>query len=298
MTIPPKIRSVFTGALLASAVCLFYAYFVEPRRLVVNSTDLRIEKLDVAFDGMRIVAISDIHAGSNAVDEAKLRSIVETVNAVDADIVVLLGDYVATTRDRRSVLMPMSAIVSNLAGMKAKHGVYAVLGNHDSWHGDANVAEGLRLSGYRVLENQIVTIERNGSRIRLLGLKDHLQLNSWYTFDQMVRGTVATSGGSGDFIVLEHSPDIFHVLNYHRSLGDEFRLMIAGHTHGGQMWLPIVGSPFVPSSFGQKYNAGHVREDGRDMFVTTGVGTSLLPFRFLMPPEIAVITLRSGKLSH
>lgn len=281
-----------------SALCIAligYSYFIEPRRLVINEQTLAIPALDPTFDGLRIVALSDIHAGSNAVDAQKLRRIVDTVNAQNADLVVMLGDYVSTRRDRRSLLMSVDELTENLVGMRARYGVFAVLGNHDGFYSDADVASGLKQAGYRVLENEIVTIERNGRPLRIFGLKDHLQLNSWYTFDQMVRSTVTATGGAGDFIVLEHSPDIFHVLNYHKSLGDDFRLMIAGHTHGGQMWLPIAGSPFVPSSFGQKYNRGHIREEGRDMFVTTGIGTSIFPFRFLMPPEIAVITLRSGR---
>ena len=70
--------------------------------------------------------------------------------------------------------------------------------------------------------------------------------------------------------------------------------MIAGHTHGGQVWLPVLGRPIVPSSYGQKFAAGHVKDNGLDIFVTTGVGTSILPFRFMVPPEIAVLTIRSS----
>jgi predicted MPP superfamily phosphohydrolase len=98
---------------------------------------------------------------------------------------------------------------------------------------------------------------------------------------------------TGDLIVLEHGPDVFGLLNYYKMLGPDFKLMIAGHTHGGQVWLPILGSPIVPSSFGQKYSRGHIREDGADMFVTTGTGTSILPFRFMTPPEIAVLAIHS-----
>lgn len=293
--IPPKKILLFTAVTLVAAVCcLLYAYFIEPQRLVVNQSELVTENWDPAFDGLRIVALSDIHAGSNGVDAAKLRRIVETVNSLDADIVVILGDFVATTRDRKHIYMPMSTIANNLGGMQARYGVFAVLGNHDGWHGDGTVAGGLESLGYKVLQNQIFSIERNGKRLRIFGLKDHLQLNSWYTFDQMLKHTVAQTGGDGQFLVLEHSPDIFDVMHYYKSLGDEFGLMVAGHTHGGQIWLPVIGSPVVPSSLGQRYNKGHIREKGRDLFVTTGIGTTLLPFRFLMPPEIAVITVRSG----
>ena len=291
-------RTILIALLATFAVgvlSLGYAYFLEPHRLVVNHHEIEINGWDPAFDGLRIVALSDIHAGSHAVDEVKLQQVVETVNTLDADLVVMLGDFVSTARDRKSVFMAPEVIGENLRGMKAKYGVLAVLGNHDGWHGDENVREALNSIGYRVLENQLISLDKDGARLRILGLKDHMKLDSWFTFDNTTRRAVRDHGGSGQILVLEHSPDIFHVLNYHKTLGDDFKLMLAGHTHGGQLWFPIVGAPFVPSSFGQKYNAGHIREDGKDMFVTTGIGTSLLPLRFMMPPEIAVITVRSAE---
>jgi predicted MPP superfamily phosphohydrolase len=92
---------------------------------------------------------------------------------------------------------------------------------------------------------------------------------------------------------LEHSPDILEVLAFHKTLGKDFKLMLSGHTHGGQVWLPVLGTPIVPSSFGQKYAYGHKRENDMDIFITTGIGTSILPIRFMMPPEIAVLTLNA-----
>ncbi|HEY2866027.1 MAG TPA: hypothetical protein VGJ02_02950, partial [Pyrinomonadaceae bacterium] len=108
-----------------------------------------------------------------------------------------------------------------------------------------------------------------------------------------LKQVIERDNGSGPIIALEHSPDVLPIITGDYSISPDLKLMLAAHTHGGQVWLPLIGSPIVPSSYGQKYARGHVRDNGVDMFVTTGVGTSILPFRFMVPPEIAVLTLQS-----
>lgn len=279
-------------------VGLAYSYVVEPSRLVLTEKEILIDGWDPAFDGLRIAMISDIHGGSNGASVEKIRHVVEMTNAQQPDVVVLLGDYVSQGWTRqpireRPLRMPMREIADNLAGLKATHGVYAVLGNHDGWYGDEEIASELTRVGYRVLQNEIAIIYKNGIPLRLLGLKDHLQLDSWRAFDMTVRSTVARYPKDGQIIVLEHSPDILYILNYWKHLNPDLKLMLAGHTHGGQVWLPIVGAPVVPSSVGQRYAQGHVEEEGVHMFVTSGVGTSILPFRFMVPPEVAVVTIKA-----
>ena len=288
-----KMMTVAVLLTLVGISCLAYAYFVEPHRLVVNRQTIRVVNWNPAFENFKIVAVSDVHGGSHGITEEKLRSIVEKINEQNADAVVFLGDYVSQQNfDRSQLKMPMETIAENLRGITAKHGVYAVLGNHDGWFSDAEVRRNLESAGFKVLVNEIAVIEKNGSRLRLFGLQDHLPINNWEKFSARLKDIAAPSDGQGDLVVLEHSPDVAPKITGNLLISKDLKLFLAGHTHGGQINLPILGAPIVPSSYGQKYAKGFVRDPEVDVFVTTGIGTSLLPFRFGVPPEIAVLEIR------
>lgn len=285
-------RLVATAFGIAVAIMLAYSYFIEPRRLVINQSDLAIGDLDTGLEGLKIVAISDLHCGSNAVTPEQLRQIVTSTNEQSPDLVVLLGDFVSEFDNGKQLRMPLDVMAENLRGLTARYGVYAVMGNHDDWYGNAKVKTALQSVGYRVLEDEIVTLKINGTNLRLLGLSDHLRITSWKSFSDETKRLIEADGGNGNIIVLEHSPDVLPMITGELSVSGDLRLILAGHTHGGQVWLPIIGRPIVPSSYGQKYAYGHVRDQGVDMFITSGIGTSILPIRFLVPPEIAVLTLK------
>lgn len=291
-------RQIFTITLLAAllaAVCLAYAYFIEPRRLVVNQYELKIKGWNPAFDGLRVALVSDIHAGSNGIDEAKLHEIVSRTNEQGVDAIFLLGDYISRRPADHSQLRVDPAVVAeNLKGLQANYGVFAVLGNHDQLYAaDAIVTEFERV-GFNVLNGELAEIKlNNGAKLRILGLKDHMNIGVWKYFSDDAKKILAATEGTGDVIVLQHSPDVVPVVTGELLISNDFKIMFAGHTHGGQIWLPVIGAPIVPSFHGQKFTRGHVKDAGIDVFVSSGIGTSILPFRFMVTPEIAVVTIRS-----
>ncbi len=293
-----KFLYVCTAFLAAGLAMLGYSYFIEPTRLVINSSELAIRDWNTAFDGLRIVAISDIHGGSNGGDEAKIRQIVSEANGLEPDIIALLGDYISEgsgtdSLGRPTLRMEPDKIAECLSGLRAKYGVFVVMGNHDDAYGSQVIKAALGRTGYKILDGEVAVIERNGKRLRILGMRDHLSIGIWKVYSDANKALLASTEGTGDVLLLQHSPDIAPVITGDLAISKDLKLMLAGHTHGGQVWLPILGRPVVPSSYGQRLTQGHVVDSGLDIFVTTGTGTSVLPFRFMVPPEISLLTVRS-----
>jgi predicted MPP superfamily phosphohydrolase len=279
---PRLLRRVLLASLLAPACILAWALWVEPQRLVVTRSELELPRWPRPLAGLRVALVADLHVGSPFWDLQALSRLVERTNAEKADLILLAGDYLINGVRGGHFVEP-EPIAERLAALKAPLGVIAVLGNHDWWNDGDRTRSALAARGITVLEESARRLELAGASFFVVGLADQMARPS------NPRAVLAGLPADAPALVLVHEPDVFE--SFSRE-GLSPTLTLAGHTHGGQVWLPLLGRPVVPSSFGERYAYGHVVEGGRHLFVTSGVGTSILPIRLFVPPEIAVLTLR------
>jgi len=272
-----RIRVVLAVIPLVIAGCVFWGTFIEPNRLVTHRVAIDNTSLP---QNLKIAVLSDIHAGGWFVGEKKLRAIVEQTNQLQPDLIVILGDYMSG-EGWMSHRMNPEVFCAILKDLHAPLGVYSVLGNHDWWWDGRRVRSGLEANGIRVLDDEVTELRYGGRQFWLAGLAD------LWTRPQRIAQTIAKIPEGLPIIALTHNPDIFP------RLPQRVNLLMAGHTHGGQVRFPIIGTVIQPSDFGQKYVRGHVYENGHHLFVTTGIGTSILPVRFGVTPEIVLLTLSS-----
>ena len=247
---------------------------------------------------LNIAVIADVHACDPWMSLAHIQAIVDRTNALDPDIIVLLGDYVAGHR-HVSRRIPASDWAPVLAGLTAPLGVHAILGNHDYWEdrpvqlsgqGPTVVRRALEAVGIPVYENDAVRLTLDGRSFWLAGLGDQLAYLPARRFRPVRRigvddlvATLAKVTDEAPIILLAHEPDIAtHVPG-------RVALQLSGHTHGGQVRL-FGWSPVVPSRYGNLLAYGHTQLNC-DIIISGGLGCSIIPFRFGMPPELVLVTL-------
>jgi len=276
-----------------------YAFGVEPLyRLSVTTYRVRPRTWP---DGLRVklAIIADLHAHRYSMPIARIEEIVTATNGLGADAILLLGDYMSG-KYWRSPRLAAEEWAPVLGQLRAPLGVHAVLGNHDWWEeADAQrlrrgpVPSQLQLekAGIPVYQNEVVRLTKDGQAFWLAGLADQIAFITGIVDGRMVfqglddlDGTLAQVTDDAPVILMAHEPDIFP------KVPGRVSLTISGHTHGGQVRL-FGWSPIVPSEFGNRYAYGHVVEDDRHLIVSGGLGCSILPVRFGVPPEIVVVEL-------
>jgi uncharacterized protein len=272
-----------------------YGFGAPILRLRVARYHLRPPKWPADFQ-LKIAVIADLHACDPWMSLEHIEAIVDRTNALDADIIVMLGDYVAGHRHVTRHI-PAGEWASVLAGLKAPLGVHAILGNHDWWddktvqrdgQGATVARRALEAAGIPVYENDVQRLSKDGHPFWLAGLGDQLAYLPARRFRPVKRigvddlaATLKKVTDDAPLILLAHEPDVA------ARVPSRVTVQLSGHTHGGQVRL-FGWSPVSPS--GQRLAYGHVRMNC-DVIVSGGLGCSIMPFRLGVPPEIGLVTL-------
>ena len=270
----PRVVAVAGSVALVLAV---WAVWLEPSSLRVDE-----QHLDVPWPtqrALRVAVLTDLHIGSPFNGLGKLRETVARTNAARPDLICLLGDLVIQGVIGGRFVAP-EVIAMELANLRAPAGIVAVLGNHDGWFDHDRVRLALEQADVRVLEDTAASINTPNGPVWVAGVSD-----LWTGRHDLSAALASVPPDGVPVLLLTHNPDIFP------DVPARVTLTLAGHTHGGQVRFPLVGAPIVPSRFGQRFAAGHVVEGGRHLFVATGIGTSILPVRFRVPPAVTILTV-------
>ncbi len=294
---PVSRRQLLKGGLYGLGGLALYSCGIERHWIEITKRDFFLRGLAAAFDGMRIVQLSDIHL-DEFTEPIFLRHVIDRVNSLKPDAIFFTGDFVTakmgwksspklgSTKFARGAAWQCANI---LTGLECK-ALFAVLGNHDMGVGAREVAAALAANGIKVLRNACVPIERAGGRIWLAGLDDPLE---GHADPELAIPASIRNLPNEPVVLLCHGPDYADRLLTHPA-GQAVDVMLSGHSHGGQIRLPFLGAMVLPQ-LGRKYVEGWFRIGHLQLYVNRGIGTVGVPFRLDCPPEITVITLRPSE---
>jgi uncharacterized protein len=273
-------RKIIQGLLalvLLAAALVGYGMYIEPNWFEVKEISLHLPHLSPAFDGYKVVQLSDIHADRNF-RLANLDIIAQKINDQHPDLVVLTGDYVSKGRVSEAV----GAIATSFRQIEAKDGILAVLGNHDYWAKAKDVTRELTKYQIKLLKNQLVTINRGFEQLSIGGIDD-----AWVgkpNLDDVLKDLGTKQGA----ILLAHEPDFADIA----AATHKFDLQLSGHSHGAQVRVPF--SDVVLPEMGKKYPHGQYQVLDMIQYTNRGIGLGGMPVRFNCRPEITSFVLHAG----
>lgn len=272
-----------SGAVLAAGGMALYSSEIARHEISVVTQTIRIRRLPAAFEGLRVVQISDIHF-DEFTEPSFVRRIVARVNALNPDLLLLTGDFVSYGPLPISFGAQCASLCADVLRGLTCPLRFAVMGNHDTVVGVPIVIEALSHANIPTLLNNYVPIERDGQRIWLCGVADPASSTPdlYYAIPPKPDGPV---------ILMAHAPDYADTVIFHPR-GHIVDLMLSGHSHGGQVRLPFVGPVILPP-MGRKYVEGLFRLERMQLYVNRGIGSVGLPFRLNCPPEITIFTLQN-----
>jgi uncharacterized protein len=265
-----------------------YSNVIARHWIEVTRRDIGLTGLPAAFDGLRIAQLSDIHM-DEFTEPFFLHHVIDQINLLQPDVVLLTGDYVSYEIGSKHFAIGSAWQCANiLTSLRCAH-IYAILGNHDVAVNANEVTSALRANGITVLNNACLPIERPGARIWLAGIDDPVvgNPNPELAIPDSIRNVP-----NEPVILMCHAPDYADDLLAHPA-GKAVDLMLSGHTHGGQVRLPLLGALQLPE-LGKKYVEGWFQLGRMQLYVNRGIGTIGIPFRLDCPPEITLLTLRAA----
>lgn len=257
-----------------------WAFWWEPGSLHNETHELSIPSWPSACEGLKVAVLSDLHVGSPFNHVNHLNTSIDLTLKAKPDLILLAGDYVVHGVPGGEFVSPQES-ATHLARLTAPLGVFAVLGNHDWWYDGPGTMTAFEQVGIQVLEDASIPIRSGACEFWLVGISDFME------GAHDVPLALSQIPKDDTILAFTHNPDVFP------EVPSDIALTVAGHTHGGQVYLPFIGRPVVPSQYGERFAIGHIIEQGRHLFVTPGIGTSILPVRFLVPPEVSVLILHS-----
>lgn len=279
-------KFLYAGTVVGVGAAVSVDGFVQSNEPHLVRQEITLKRLPRAFDGFTLAHLSDFHYEPHF-SVVPIRKAVELVNGVRPDMTVLTGDFVTVPvferegflRESAQTAIPCAALLAQIQGPK-----YAILGNHDAMADPALIVRSLEGKGIPVLRNRCLPIERNNGRMWLAGIDDLLRGRP------RIDLTLAGIPPDEATILLAHEPDY----------ADQAALLpvdlqLSGHSHGGQVWIPGIGAPWLPP-MSRRYPRGLYQIQDLTLYTNIGIGTIRAPIRLNCPPEVTLITLRSGQI--
>jgi uncharacterized protein len=284
-----KFLQVAAGVAATGALALAEDTTIEPDHPTLTAIEVALARLPVAFDGFTIAQLSDFHYDEHSA--VPIKAAIEIVNNLHPDLIALTGDFVTVPpfyhrfHSGKRAARAAEPCASLLAQLQPRLGTVSVLGNHDVDADAPRITDILDSHGLPVLRNHSIPIEQAGSRIWLCGLDS--------VMEHMQDLNLALHGVPSQELVvlLVHEPDFAD-----KAARYPVDLQLSGHSHGGQIWLPGIGAPWLPR-LARKYPRGLHRIGPLTLYTNMGLGTIRLPIRLNCPPEVTLFTLRSARVS-